>query len=135
MRILVIDDDEHVARAVQRRLRGHDVEIDARADNAISRVLDASFDGARFDVVICDLTMPGRSGADVLSALRGYPDRPILILMSGYADIGDAALAADAVLVKPFSATELLATIDRLKALRGRTPTCPMIRARARRGA
>lgn len=135
MRILVIDDDEHVARAIQRRLRGHDVEIEARAADAISRVDAASFDGHRFDVVICDFDMPGRSGGDVLAALRGFPDRPILILMSGYEDLGDARLAADAVMVKPFSVTELFATIDRIKALRPRTPTCRMLRPRACPGA
>jgi DNA-binding response OmpR family regulator len=103
MRILVIDDDEWVARAVQRRLREHEVTIETTPTNALGLVETAERQQQPFDAVVCDVCMPGASGPGVLATLRAREDPPMLILMSGYDKVVAAALVADAVLVKPFS--------------------------------
>ena len=123
MRILVIDDDEPLARAVQRTLSGHDVSVETDASSAIARVEAAALDGEPFEVVVCDFMMPGMSGLDVLGGLRSAMERPMLILMSGYEDVVDAASVADRVLIKPFRASEIVEAIERIKAHRSRTQT------------
>lgn len=123
MRILVIDDDAYVARAVQRRLIGHDVVIETDSARVVALVEDADREGTPFDLVICDVTMPGTSGFAVADTLKSYREPPMVILMSGYDDIVNAASCADAAIVKPFSGSEVLEAIDRVKALRSRAKT------------
>ena len=123
MRILVIDDDERLARAVQRSLTGHHVLIETDATRAIGRIEAAEADGERFDVVLCDFKMPGMSGLEVVGGLRARREPPMLILMSGSDDVVDSASDADRVLLKPFRTTEIVEAIDRLKAQRARTQT------------
>ncbi len=65
-RLLVIDDDPSVTRAVKRILqREHDVSV----AHAATRVLEALAAGQRFDVILCDLMMPQVTGMDFFSAL------------------------------------------------------------------
>ncbi len=123
MKILVINDDEYVARAVGRRLIGHHVTIETSPTNVFPLVESAELEGAPFDLVICDVTMPGTSGFDVADALKSYREAPMVILMSGYDDIVNAASCADAAIIKPFSTSEILEAIDRVKAQRSRATT------------
>ncbi len=61
-RILVVDDEPRMGRALQRLLAtDHDVTTALSAQEA----LDLVSGGARFDVVLCDLMMPGMSGMDL----------------------------------------------------------------------
>ena len=64
MHVLVIDDEPVILRATRRLLRGHDVVTVERGAEALER-LDA---GETFDVLLCDMTMPGMTGADVVYA-------------------------------------------------------------------
>lgn len=64
-RVLVVDDDTLVARAVKRSLRGHDVLALTSAREALARI-EA---GEKFDVILCDLIMPDLSGVDLHDAL------------------------------------------------------------------
>ena len=123
MRILVIDDDARLATAVQRSLTGHDVSIETDPSCAIARVETADVDGQPFDVVVCDFKMPQMSGLDVLAGLRSTREPPMLILMSGYDDVVEAAFIADRILIKPFRTSEILEAIERIKTQRSRTTT------------
>lgn len=65
-RLLVVDDDTNVARAVKRVLeREHDVTV----ANTAAPVLEALAAGQRFDVILCDLMMPQLTGMDFYQAL------------------------------------------------------------------
>ncbi len=65
-RVLVIDDEPMMARAVQRLLDGeHDVLVTSDPLGAVEQVRR----GARFDAILCDLMMPAMSGMDVYEAI------------------------------------------------------------------
>jgi CheY-like chemotaxis protein len=68
LRILVVDDDLNVARALCRRLRGHEVDVTEFGAHAVDLCLQNDY-----DLILCDVMMPILSGAGVhrnLSALR-----------------------------------------------------------------
>jgi DNA-binding response OmpR family regulator len=123
MRILVIDDDVCLVRAFERMLKEHEVAIETDSSRAVERVVNGDLDGDPFDVVLCDVKMPGMNGPNVFAALRLLGEPPILLLMSGDDDVADAAGLADAVLTKPFRAGELLDMIERTKDRRARAAT------------
>lgn len=64
-RVLIVDDDTLVAAAVKRTLAAHEVRVVTSARDALS-LFEA---GERFDVVLCDLMMPGMTGMDLHAAL------------------------------------------------------------------
>jgi DNA-binding response OmpR family regulator len=120
MRILVVDDDACLARAIQRRLKACEVSVELDATNAAARVAAAELIREPFDVVLCDLRMPVMNGIVVLADLRARAMPPLLILMSG--DCGlDLVQVADAVLNKPFGTEQLLDAIERARAVRATT--------------
>jgi CheY-like chemotaxis protein len=116
--ILVIDDMNGMRQLVAAMLgrAGHTI-VEASDGQAAIKLLQER----RFDLVLTDIVMPESDGADVLMFLRGRPDRPPVVAMSG----GDPSLEpepalllaralADATLTKPFGPKDLVATIDRL---------------------
>jgi len=80
-RILVIDDEPLVARAIQRRLHDHEVRVDTSGRAALAR-FEA---GERFDLVLCDVMMPEISGVDLYEHMRErHPDMAErLVFMTG----------------------------------------------------
>jgi len=123
MKILVIDDDLCVARSLQRVLKCDEVLIETDATDALARVASADMNGAPFDLVLCDLTLRGVSGLDVLTALRDRCEPATFVLMSGYDHIVEAAFVADAVIVKPFHSNEVRSTIAHVLERRARAVT------------
>ena len=113
-RILVVDDEEQIRRALRSILssRGYVLEMAATGEEALLKAIDAPP-----DLVVLDLMLPDRSGIDVCRELRTWMTAPILIL-SVKANEADKILAldegADDYLTKPFSAGELLARIRAL---------------------
>ena len=111
-RILIIDDEDGIRNSLSLILadEGYRVAAAENAEAALERANEASF-----DVVLCDVRMPGRSGLDLLPDLvAAQPDATILV-MSAY---GDVAQALEAVrrgaydyIAKPFQTAELLLTI------------------------
>jgi two-component system, OmpR family, KDP operon response regulator KdpE len=66
------------------------------------------------DILLLDLGLPDQSGLDVLRAVRGFSDTPIIIVSADQAEVDRVKgleLGADDYLVKPFSHTELLARV------------------------
>lgn len=111
-RILLIEDDEALARGLMDNLHdeGHEVVHCERGDEALG-VLDREDP----ELVVLDLMLPGRSGLDVLRELRRRGDeRPVLVL-SAKGEVVDRVvgleLGADDYLPKPFAVRELLARV------------------------
>lgn len=119
-RVLVVEDDAKLARALQRGLtaEGYDVETTGDGDEGLERA-----SGAPFDAVVLDLMLPGTDGFEVCATLRRTGrDVPVLML-TARGDVADRIRGldggADDYLVKPFDFGELLA---RLRVLIRRSP-------------
>jgi CheY-like chemotaxis protein len=115
-RILVVDDDCFVAHAVRRMFGMWNLDVEVETEPF--RVVERIHAGESFDLIMCDLKMPLMSGHEVLAAVRSHfgtrADRPNVILMSGSDEVLDAEDTGDAVLMKPFCATELYALVSRM---------------------
>jgi PAS domain S-box-containing protein len=107
--VLVIDDDPDLAELCAAVLSDHHVQTETDAEVALARLRD----GARFDVILCDLTMPGLGGAAFLAQLEAeLPDQARrLALATGGAvtdsDRGVLTQADHPPLTKPFDAATL----------------------------
>ncbi|HMD52344.1 MAG TPA: response regulator transcription factor, partial [Solirubrobacteraceae bacterium] len=118
-RILVVEDDEDIAQALQRSLRMEGYEVRTAPDG------EAGLDQVRSfapDLVILDLGLPRVDGLEVARVLRSDDDVPILILTARDAlesRVEGLDAGADDYLVKPFERQELLA---RMRALLRRRP-------------
>ena len=80
-RILVVDDESHRLDTIRRGLFlfGYDSQGAICADDAIALLLGT--EGATFDLVITDLTMPGRSGINLIEQIRKTKlDLPIIVI-------------------------------------------------------
>jgi two-component system KDP operon response regulator KdpE len=110
-RILVVDDEPQILRALRVNLRARGYDVDTAADGITA--LKAAADRVP-DLVVLDLGLPDLDGADVIGGLRGWTSVPIVVL-SGRTDSRDKVDALDAgaddYITKPFGVDELLARI------------------------
>lgn len=112
MRILLVEDNEDLGEAIERRLRdaGHSVEWLRNGDEAIEMALAEAF-----DVVALDLSLPGRDGISILAELRDRRSETPVLVMTARAEIDDKVSlldrGADDYLVKPFDLRELEARL------------------------
>ncbi|MFC8516391.1 response regulator [Streptomyces sp. NPDC057257] len=123
-RVLVVEDDPQLVRALVINLQARRYGVDAAPDGATALRLAAA---RRPDVVMLDLGLPDMDGVDVIRALRGWSRVPVLVLSARQAsDEKVAALdaGADDYITKPFSMDELLA---RLRAAVRRTEDAPLV--------
>lgn len=127
-RILLVEDEEHLAVGIRFNLEAEGYIVDAVGDghSALHKLSEA-----KLDLVILDLMLPGMSGYDVCERLRqDHPLLPVLILSArtlpedrtrGF-DVG-----ADQYLTKPFELDELLSRVKNLLAradrMKGQHPT------------
>jgi CheY-like chemotaxis protein len=119
VKILVADDDPQLVRALRITLAAHGYDVIAAPDGAAAIAAAAQ---ARPDVVMLDLGMPRLDGIEVIHALRGWTDVPILVVSgrTGSADKVEALDAgADDYVTKPFQIDELLARLRALARRRG----------------
>jgi two-component system, OmpR family, KDP operon response regulator KdpE len=110
-RILVVDDEPQIVRALRINLRARRYDVDTAPDGA-----SALYAAARQhpDLVVLDLGLPDMDGTEVIRGLRGWTVIPIIVLSgrSGSRDKVDALDAgADDYVTKPFAIDELLARI------------------------
>ncbi len=100
----------HMVRRLLERA-GHRVDWAPSGQEALERF------GEGYDLVICDLVMPGLSGLEVIRSLRAVSQTPILALSASVsAKSQEEALkaGAQAFLGKPFEGQALLAQVERL---------------------
>jgi DNA-binding response OmpR family regulator len=115
MRILVVEDEDKVAGALQEGLQGehYDVTVASTGEDAFYRITTETF-----DLILLDIMLPGRDGLEVLRKIRerGVPT-PVLVLTARHT-LEDRVVGlnsgADDYLVKPFAFAELLARIRAL---------------------
>jgi len=113
-RILVVDDEVQILRALHRALaaRGYAVVTAPDGEDAIAEV-----EAAMPDLVVLDLNLPGIDGMEVCRRLRTWTQVPILILSVREDEAGKVRaldLGADDYLTKPFGVEELLARVRSL---------------------
>ncbi len=117
MRILLVEDEAHLARGLRFNLEaeGYEVETFERAEDALSRLARPA---PLVDVVVLDVMLPGISGLDALRELRaGGNAVPVLLLTARDADADVVAgldAGADDYLAKPFALPVLLARVRSL---------------------
>ena len=127
MRVLVVEDEMKVADALREGLEGEkfDVIVERTGEGAFFRVNTESF-----DVILLDLTLPGRDGLEILQALRQRGVKtPVLVLTARDSlqnRVTGLDAGADDYLVKPFAFAELLARIRAL-VRRGRVAEAPRL--------
>ncbi len=88
-RILLVEDDARISQAIGTLLHieGHEVTACASVDEAITALSEAAH---RYDLVLTDLTMPGKSGMDLLEALRDADESPVRVVLTGTATVDNA---------------------------------------------
>ena len=115
MRILIVEDDQLAADAMERGLSesGHDCRRAADGDEG----LNAAREG-EFDVMIVDRMMPKMDGVQLVETLRREGDQTPVLFLSALGEVGDrvAGLQAggDDYLVKPYAFAELIARVEAL---------------------
>lgn len=112
MRILIVEDEEHLAEALTQILKKHNYSVDAvheglsGLDNALSGI---------YDLVLLDVMLPGMDGMAILKTLRAEGVMTPVIMLTAKGEISDKVAGldygADDYIAKPFSSEELLARI------------------------
>ncbi|MFC1949471.1 sigma-54-dependent transcriptional regulator [Chloroflexota bacterium] len=113
-RVLVVDDEEIIRKLLQRTLEvaHYDVVTAASGEEALNKVSQMDF-----RVVLCDITMPGMSGIELLQQLTAnWPETPVIMVTA----LADAQTAVEAMkmgaydfIVKPFDSPDLLQKMHR----------------------
>lgn len=119
LRILVVDDEAHIREFLGALLgrRGHACRGVGSAEDAL-----AALDGGEFDVVICDLNMPGMSGRELEERLRERSDPAAdrIVFTTGDTARGEVLGFLDGIgrpyLLKPFTSEEVEEAVERLAA-------------------
>jgi DNA-binding response OmpR family regulator len=129
MRVLVVEDELKVANALREGLEGErfDVIVERTGEGAFFRVNTEAF-----DIILLDLTLPGRDGLEILQALRQRGVKTPVLVLTARDSLQDRVTGLDAgaddYLIKPFAFAELLARIRAL-VRRGRVAETPRLSA------
>ncbi len=110
-RVLVVDDDPQLVRALVINLKARHYEVDAAPDGAGALRLAAAHTP---DAVLLDLSLPDMDGAQVIRGLRGWTRVPIIVLSARHASkekVQALDAGADDYVTKPFGMDELLARL------------------------
>ena len=121
MRVLLVEDEDKIAKAVKRglELKGYAVDTVADADSGLSYAVDPDY-----DIIILDRMLPGSmDGIEIAKRARSEGQKAPILILTARGSIDDRVeglnSGADDYLVKPFSFSELVA---RMQALMRRPP-------------
>jgi len=116
-RVLIVDDEPEVAKALRRMLtrRGFEVDVATSAQEGL-----AHLEAFSPDIVISDYRMPGMKGPELLDEVSRRAPSAARFLISGQMDLGSSVpdLGPHHILAKPWNNDELVARL--LRALEGR---------------
>lgn len=127
MRVLVVEDEQKVANALREGLEEerYDVIVERSGESAFFRITTETF-----DLVLLDLTLPGRDGLQILRTMREKGIKTPVLVLTARDTLQDRVIGldsgADDYLVKPFAFAELLARIRAL-VRRGRESEVPRL--------
>ncbi|MFD7555723.1 response regulator [Streptomyces sp. NPDC059835] len=110
-RVLVVEDDPQLVRALKINLQARKFEVEEAPDGGSALRLAAA---RRPDVIVLDLGLPDMDGVDVIRGVRGWSRVPILVLSARHTSedkIRALDAGADDYVTKPFSMNELLARL------------------------
>jgi two-component system response regulator VanR len=112
--ILVVEDDEHIGKALRAFLRdaGYQVELCADGNAAHEKIYEN-----QYQLVILDIMLPGMGGQELLKELRKRSDVPVLMLTALSGDVHEVNAfdnLADDYITKPFSMLVLLKRVEAL---------------------
>jgi len=116
-RVLVVEDEAHLAQGLRFNLQaeGHAAEVAADGESALDRLLEKK---ERFDAVILDVMLPGKSGFDVAALLREKKNYVPILMLTARGRPEDVlqgfASGADDYLPKPFELAILIARLESL---------------------
>ncbi|MGZ4689979.1 MAG: response regulator [Acidimicrobiia bacterium] len=111
IRVLVVDDEPQIRRALGINLRARGYEVDLAETGEIALELAARHHP---DVVVLDLGLPGIGGVEVIEGLRGWSQVPVIVLSVRDSESDKVAAldaGADDFVTKPFGMDELLARL------------------------
>jgi two-component system, OmpR family, KDP operon response regulator KdpE len=111
VRVLVVDDEPQIVRALRINLKARGYEVDAAPDGRTALELAAR---RHPDVVVLDLGLPDMEGVEVIRGLRGWLSVPIIVLSARHASdekVEALDVGADDYVTKPFGMDELLARL------------------------
>ncbi|MFC1841215.1 HD domain-containing phosphohydrolase [Thermodesulfobacteriota bacterium] len=112
-KILIVDDDESVRRTLERIIKKIQPECALVSSAEEAR---RSLEADKFDLILCDINMPGESGMDLISHVRSaYPETAV-IMVSGMDDpeMAEKALEIGAYgyMIKPFKPSEIIINVS-----------------------
>ena len=116
-RVLVVEDEAHLAQGLRFNLQaeGHAVEVAGDGETALERLVEKS---ERFDAVVLDVMLPGKSGFDVAALLRQKKNYVPILMLTARGRPEDVlqgfAAGADDYLPKPFELAILMARLESL---------------------
>lgn len=107
-RILVVDDERTVAEGIAMALASDTIEVETvlSGEDALIRTV-----ATNYDLIICDLMMPGLSGLDLLKSLREYRPKIQVLIITGYPTVKTAEealkMGAFEYITKPFTPADI----------------------------
>ncbi len=113
MRVLIVEDDTHVARNIAKMLSeaGHVADVAHDGEDGLAMAREGAF-----DVLIVDRMMPRRDGLSMISELRSDGDKTPALVLSALGEVDDRVeglkAGGDDYLVKPYAPSELMARVD-----------------------
>lgn len=131
MRVLVVDDDVQIIRAMRINLRARGYDVDTAGDGASAlRLVEDHLP----TVVLLDLGLPDMEGMEVIQRLRGWTQVPIIVLSARHSAVEKVRcldLGADDYVTKPFGMDELLARMRAAERRAVQVEEAPVVRTEA----